>query len=54
MVKQKIFNSIVIILLITGNHYSQSAFEQNSKKVFSGLITIDKKSEYEDGYWFDK
>ncbi len=54
MVKQKIFNSIVIILLTTGNLYSQSSLEKSPKKVFWGLITIDEKSEYEDGYWFDR
>ena len=54
MVKQKIFNWVVIILFIIGNLNSQSLLEKKPKKLFWGLITIDKESEYEDGYWFDK
>ncbi len=54
MVKQKIFNCIVIILFITGNINSQGLFEKISKKPFWGLIATDKESAYEEGYWFDK
>ena len=54
MVKQKIFNWIVIILFIFGKVNSQSLSKQAPKKLFWGLITIDKENEYEDGYWFDK
>ena len=54
MVKQKIFNSIVIILFITVNLYSQSLQQSKTKKLFWGLISKEKESEYEKGYWFDK
>ena len=54
MVKQKIFNWIVIILFITGCLNSQSLLDEKPKKLLWGLITIDKESEYEEGYWFDK
>tara|TARA_B100002052_G_scaffold38287_1_gene30437 strand:- start:1916 stop:3766 length:1851 start_codon:yes stop_codon:yes gene_type:complete len=54
MVKQKIFNWIVIILFINGNLSSQLLQNKKPKKLFWGLITIDEKSEYEEGYWFDK
>ena len=54
MVNQKIFNWIVIILFIFGKVNSQSLSKQAPKKLFWGLITIDKENEYEDGYWFDK
>ena len=54
MVKQKIFNWIIIILFITRCLNSQSLLEKTPKKLFWGLITIDKENEYEKGYWFDK
>ena len=56
MVKQKIFNWIVIILFITCCPHSQSLLEKKPKKLFWGLILIDneKENEYEEGYWFDK
>ena len=54
MEKQKIFNWIVIILFITECLNSQSLLEKTPKKLFWGLITIDKENEYEKGYWFDK
>ena len=52
--KLNIFNWIVVIPFITGNIYSQSLLEKTPKKLFWGLVSIDKKSEYEKGYWFDK
>jgi len=54
MVKQKTLNWIVIILFITGNLNSQSLLDKKPKKLFWGLITLDKESEYEEGYLFDK
>ena len=54
MEKQKIFNWIIIILIITGILNSQSFSEKKPQKLFWGLISIDKGSEYEEGYWFDK
>ena len=44
----------MIILFIIGNLYSQSLLEKKPKKLFWGLISIDKENEYEEGYWFDK
>ncbi len=54
MVKQRIFNWILIILLINEFLNSQSFIDKKPKKLFWGLITLDKGSEYEEGYWFDK
>ena len=54
MVKQKIFNWIVIILFITGHLYSESLLKEKPNKLFWGLITLDKERKYEQGYWFDK
>ena len=44
MVKQKTFNWIVIILFTTGLLNSQSLLEKSPKKLFWGLITIDKET----------
>ena len=52
--KQKLFNWIVILLFMTGKINSQSLLEEKPKKLFWGLISIDKESEYKEGYWFDK
>ena len=54
MIKQKIFNWIVIIIFITGSLISQSLLKEKPKKLLWGLISIDINSEYEKGYWFDK
>ena len=54
MMKQKIFNWVVIILFLTRNLNSQSFLDKNPKKLFWGLMSIDEKSEYEKGYWIDK
>ena len=52
--KQKTLNWFVIILFIAGDLYSQSFLEEKPKKLFLGLISTNKDSEYEKGYWFDK
>ena len=54
MVKQKIFNSIIINLFIIVNLYSQSLGQTNSKKLSWILIGKEQESEYKKGYWFDK
>ena len=54
MVKQKIFIWFVSTLLMVSNLSSQSLSKQKPRTLLWGLITIDKESEYEDGYWFDK
>tara|TARA_B100002052_G_scaffold217633_1_gene199632 strand:- start:2420 stop:4270 length:1851 start_codon:yes stop_codon:yes gene_type:complete len=54
MVKQKIFNCVVIILFITRGLHSQTLLEQKPKKSLWSLITIDKGREHKEGYWFDK
>ena len=54
MVKQKIFNSIIIILFTIVNLYSQSLGQTNSKKLSWVLIGKEQESEYKKGYWFDK
>ena len=52
--KQKTLNWFVLILFIAGDLYSQSFLEEKPKKLFWGLISTNKDSEYEKGYWFDK
>ena len=52
--KQKIFIWIVMFCLMIVNLSSQSLIKQKPKKLFWGLITLNKGDEYEDGYWFDK
>ena len=54
MMKQKTLNWFVIMLFIAGGLYSQSFLEEKPKKLFWGLISTNKDSEYEKGYWFDK
>ncbi len=43
-----------MILIIVGNLYSQSLLEKKPGKLLWGIISTDKESEYEEGYWFDK
>ena len=55
MVKQKIFNWIVIILFITGHLNSQSLLDKKPKKTILGFNNIRKrKVNMKKGYWFDK
>ena len=54
MIKQKIFNWIIVTLFLAGGLNSQSLLEENPKKLFWGLISLDNENEYEKGYWFDK
>ncbi len=54
MVKLKIINWVAIILFAYGKLYSQPISDSPPRKLFWGLITVDKKGEYEEGYWYDK
>ena len=54
MVKQKIFNSIIIILFFAVNFFTQSLGQNKPKKLSLSLIGKEKDSEHEKGYWYNK
>ena len=54
MVKQKIFNSIIIILFFAVNFFTQSLGQNKPKKLSLSLIGKEKDSGHEKGYWFNK